>query len=337
MQTLSEHLRAPKPAEPDSPFYVRWDSDKVPFAVEFRLDVISAIRTECERGSNDGREIGGILLGTPPVAGSQVLRVNEIRSLPSRAGDQKLFIPDPRQHDHFVAARWESANSGRTPVGFFRTHLRGGPLRPSIADRTLLGGEFENDPYLLLLIEAPRQGSSGPSASLFAGSRGQVSEEPIVAPFAIDPSQIRSLPEAEPDRTAQRKLAPPKVAVQRGISGYVALVVLFLTILAAAYVWSGLPQAGLGRAVAATDPELSVSGGHPLRITWDQTAGVVAAADTAKLTIVEGDVRRELLISAAELRNGSIEYQNATNSVQVTLTFPLAKNVSITQTALWHN
>src|SRR5947209_4729911 len=113
MQTLFHHHQVPSP-----PLYVRCEPAHGPFAIELKLDIVSTIAAEIEAASNSFVEIGGILIGVLPTEANPVLRINQVQILPRRAGDHGVFLPDPREHDQFVLARWEAGNRGRAPVGF---------------------------------------------------------------------------------------------------------------------------------------------------------------------------------------------------------------------------
>jgi hypothetical protein len=218
-------------------------------------------------------------------------------------------------------------------------------MRPSLADRTLLAGEFDSSAYVLLLIGSAQP----PVASFFAGSRGELSEQPSVSPFRFELAELSRLPEADSDSTdrSERSAArvsyadvsgasslPAEIPPRHPRSTYVATALLFLTVIAAVYAWSDLPNRGLLSFAAAADPGLSIGGDRVLHISWNHGAPSVNAASAAKLTIIEGDTRRELAIGAAELRAGTIEYQSASASVQVTLTLEMP-NVNLSQTAIW--
>ena len=156
MQTLSEHRLFD-----EAPLYVRWHAERPSIAIELRLDLIGKIAKEIDEAEKSSTETGGILLGTPPNAVTPTLRIDSFEIIRRRAEDGPLFMLDPKEHDRFLTTRWDDKIKGRNVVGLFRTHLRSGPLRPSLADRTLLASAFGEQLHFLMLIENAHPRSTG--------------------------------------------------------------------------------------------------------------------------------------------------------------------------------
>ncbi|MGA8029086.1 MAG: hypothetical protein WB992_18255, partial [Bryobacteraceae bacterium] len=125
-------------ATSEAPYYVRWNPDRSPYAIELKLDLVSKIAGELAQAEKLGIEVGGVLIGTFPKAQLPTLRVEDLEIIPRRPEDGPVYMLDPSQHERFAEARWRAKANGKVPIGFWRSHIRPGPLRPSLADRSLL-------------------------------------------------------------------------------------------------------------------------------------------------------------------------------------------------------
>ena len=141
-------------AAEESPFYVRWSPEHSRFAIELKLALVSKISGELNRTEKLDMEIGGVLIGN--VLGGRVptLRIEAVEILPRGVENGGIYVPGPDHLARFQEIRKTARAQHRTALGFFRSHCRPGPLKPSLADRSLLSTEFKNSAYALLLIEA---------------------------------------------------------------------------------------------------------------------------------------------------------------------------------------
>lgn len=327
MQTLSRYL-----THQAAPLYVRWSPENGRFTIELKLAVVRRILDEMRRDSS-GTEVGGILIGSLPSEAGPVLRISDVQMLKPAVNVGKVFLLDPREHDRFVAARWQANEKGRTMVGFFRTHQRSGPMRPSLADRTLLAGEFQSDAHVLLLISAREPHT----AAFFTGSKGELAQEPSVKEFPFDEGSLKALPEIEAaDATSARSAHSEEETEkqqQRGYGVYAAGGFLAIALAAAVYAWSGGPNAAL--VSPPPSPGLHVSGNGLLRITWNPLSAPARHAAQARLLIIDGDERREVRIDRNELKDGAVEYQAAGPTVQVELILDMPGGYSVAQAISW--
>lgn len=327
MQTLSGLLGSHA-----APAYIRWPAEQTPFTLELNLEVVHRIRQELSR-SGSAAEIGGMLIG-PLLDERSVLRVSEVQFLKAAPNAANVFLLDPRERDRLIAARSMRQSSDQALVGFFRTHRRRGPLRPSLADRTLLAGEFGNRPYLLLLISAVEPYT----AAFFVCAQEELAQEPSVKEFRFDHESLKALPEVNEHPASSAPAFPLGRAARRapersGISPVFAGCFLAASVLATAFAWSGTPD----RATLHPDPSpgLQVNGSSVLQITWKQNSTPVKRAAAGRITIADDDQRRELTIARDELRHGSVEYQASGSSVRVQLTLDMPGGYSVSQAALW--
>lgn len=322
MQTLSKYL-----GSEIAPLYVRWAPEESPFTIELKLDVVARIRREIARNPGGG-EIGGMLIGRIPNAAEPILRISEVQFLRPAPTAGKAFLLDPRERDRLIAARLRTHVEGEVLAGFFRTHERNGPMRPSLADRTLLAGEFDNSAYALLLI-APREPFT---AAIFTGSKGELAQEPSVREFRFDHESLKALPEIDAPVAPYVEDDDVDRPRRRHSTGMAALA-LAASLVAAAFAWSG----GRERAVIHADPSpgLQVQGNGVLQINWNQMAAPVLHAAAGRLNIADDEQRRELTITRDELRHGSVEYQPSGSAVRVQLTLDMPGGYSTSQAAIW--
>jgi proteasome lid subunit RPN8/RPN11 len=339
MQTLSEHRLFD-----DAPLYIRWNVDHPPIAVEVRLDLVARIARQIDAAASLDIEIGGILLGTPPSALSQTLRVEEFELIPRRVEDGQAFMLDPREHDRFLTTRWEAKTKGRTVVGIFRTHLRAGPQRPSLADRTLLASEFNDQIHLILLID----GRQSRTAGIFIGSRTALAEEPSIPEFRFNEAEFRALPELDSEPLPPIAEIAPR-SRSRWLMG--AGVFLIALLAAGAYLWfqPGFQPVFQPGSQPGFEPvrflqsfnsspglDLTVTGNRTIRVGWNHSASAIGKAISAKLLIADGTTNREIPIGVDELRLGLVEYATSHPDGKVTLVLEMPGATSLIQSATWH-
>ncbi len=239
-----------------------------------------------------------------------------------------MFMLDPREHDRFATVRWEdTTSSGRTTVGFFRSHRRTGPLRPSLADRALLTGEFAGQNYAALLVSA----SDPLTGALFVASLGVLPENPSLPEFPFDERAFSSLPElpAASGTEAASEFYPPSrhFPIWRYTLG---TLLALLIVLGAAYYWT--VQSDLGKGI-----ELTVAGDRVLTITWNHSLPEVRKASSAKLIVNDGPSHREVVLTPEELSAGTVAYRRLTGQVQVTLVLQMPGTLAVIQSSNWRS
>lgn len=308
---------------PQAPLYVRWNAERVPFAIEIRLEVIGAIAREIRSSDSLGIEVGGVLLGSHPTAANPTFRIEDYQLVPRRVEDGPIFMLDPREHDRFATARWEDRGDGRTTVGFFRSHRRTGPLRPSLPDRALLTSEFAGQTYAALLINA----SLPFPAALFVASRGELPENPSVPEFRLDERAFSSLPEVPAAQidAIESPRRPTAFPIWRYALG---AVLVLLLVLAAAYSWTS-------RSDLVKGIDLTVAGDRVLTISWNHALPEMRRASSARLIVNDGVSHREITLAPDELSSGSVAYRRLTHQVQVTLILQMPGAVSVIQSSTW--
>ncbi len=320
MQTVGRNRR-----QPEAPLYIRWNPERTPYTIELKLDLAKRLAEEVRQAMRNGQEAGGVLMGTLPDAVTPTLRIDDVQMIPRRPEDGMVFLLSPREHDRLVSLKWEAARSGRVPVGFVRTHGRSGPLRPSLADRTLLAGEFDTTAYVLLLIEANERRT----AAFFVGAKGELSDEPSVAEFRFEEAELTGLPEFGSERIVDSIAeASPNRSGTMGLA-----VVLIVLLLAGFYVWSGVPPELMR--MQQQGMHLTVSGGDMLRVSWNRRATDLARATGAKLVVTAGSRKSEVPLSVDDLRFGAISLERPSTGCEVTLVLSLPGDTLLTQSAVY--
>jgi hypothetical protein len=308
----------------DTALYIRWEPQHSPYTIELKLDLAAKIAEDTRLAKEAaGMEIGGVLLGTLPTNDRPTLRIDEVEMIPRRSADGPVFLVGPKEYERFVAATSKPFQDGRVALGLFRSHTRSGPLRPALADRTLIAEMFHSGVCALLLVEAV-----GCTASLFVGHNQSIPDQPAMDPFQLNAEELAALPEADASGKAKDGVARSRKA------SYAAAAILAGTIAAAAYAWSGV-SAPLLSSPAADDPHLTVSGSDVLKISWNHRAHLIQDATQAKLLLVDGENAREITLGRDELRSGALEYERRNRTVQIMLVLTMPGEFSVTQSVAW--
>jgi hypothetical protein len=298
------------------PLYVRWNPDRSPHAIELRLELVARISAELAQAERLGIEVGGMLLGTLPGAESPTLRIEEVSMIGRRFEDGAIYMLEPGQQHRFTEIRESAKTRGRVAVGFFRSHLRPGPLQPSLADRTLMAEQYGQQLYVFLLIQSrePR------TAAFFLSSNGQLPEQPSARKFFFDDSEFKFLPEVagEEIETRATDLTPKEADADRRYRWLAVASIAALAILLIIGAFAG----GLARFFRPLSNKIDlavVSTGNVLQISWDHNAPSVTHARSAVITLVDGRSRREIHLSPDELKLGELDYEHQTPRVDISM------------------
>jgi hypothetical protein len=339
----------------EAPLYIRWNPERASHAIELRLELVPVIADELRRADKLSMEVGGLLIGSLPSANNATLRIDEIEMVPRGLEEGTIYILNPGQHDRLAEIRRRAKERQREAVGFFRSHLRPGAMRPSLADRGLLSGEFGSGIYAVLLIE----GRQPYNATFFLGANGQLPNESAVKSFRFDEREFRALPEVQPEPAVPVPQEPTPEPRKRayGTKAYGTIAALLgIAAVACGFMWyfarQSLPVPILlstgtssNRAEATNPMGIAIAEhGGMLRITWDHAARELDHAAGATLLIVEGASRRELQLGADELRLGAVEYESSGGPVEVTMSVdkagdslksPVSATPGVNQTIHW--
>jgi hypothetical protein len=238
----------------------------------------------------------------------------------------------PEHYEYLSAVRQRAELYDRTPVGLFRTHLRTGPLQPSISDRGVLVTQFGTAPHVLLLIESLETRN----AAFFIGENGQLSDLPSVPEFRFHEGDLSTLPgpKVDPDlnvhsdREYDRSHLRAWVMVAGLVMIAVAACVLMLSF-SGAIGPTALPGSPV-RLQIAPDPS-----GRAVRISWNHAARPLDKASGATLLIDDGGEQQEIPLAVDDLRLGFVEYEPSSAQVRVTLSLNYPGLPSRTETVDW--
>ncbi|HEX4748760.1 MAG TPA: hypothetical protein VH302_04385 [Bryobacteraceae bacterium] len=316
----------------DLPLYIRWSPDRSPYAIELRLDLVNTIAGQIRLSRQSGREMGGFLIGTMPAMPVHTLRIEDVEMISAGLEDSTVFLPEPSRWDALRASSGGQIRNAAI-VGFFRTHLRLGPMRPSLADGSMLP-DLGADPCVVLLIRAQPPNM----AAFFVSENGQLPDEPSVSEFLFDEKEFKSLPEV-PHETAAPLASAEELAETGRLGLYTRIAALTLIAVAAcALMWSFGRQTSVPRWFPG-DSHLHVmiapENNRLLRISWDKTARALNQASGATLIINEGSARSEVQLGMDDLRLGSVEYQPKGAHVDAQLTVDGPEGPLSSETTRW--
>lgn len=319
-------------AAEESPFYVRWSPEHSRFAIELKLDLVSKISSELNRTQKLDIEIGGVLIGS--VLGGRVptLRIDAIEMIPRAAENGAIYVLGPQDQERFAALRKTARGQHKTALGFFRSHCRPGPLKPSLADTTVLSEEFKNSSHVLLLVQvsAPR------TAAFFVAENGELPKDASVREFQFNEADFKALPEVEAD-TATPLAEPAGRAASSLQNWYVWAAAAALLIMVSA-LWLAAGRGAMPDWLTTSSKQLDLKltgSGHLLKISWNHDARQMGPASTATVTILEGASRREIKLGADELKLGSLEYDGAGRPMEVTITVNTPESAPLSESAKW--
>ncbi len=316
------------PLKVEAPLYVRWGADRSPYAIELKLELIGRLRLVLESTLQSGMEVGGVLMGTLPTMQSPTLRIEEVEMLSRRAEDGATFMLEGGGGERFAEARRRAKLNGRAVVGMFRSHRRPGLLRPSLADRTLLASEFKEPVYALLLL----QGESPFSAAFFVASNGPLPAETSVREFRLDESEFKTLPELQPEYSAEAPLPTPSRS--SGWAGALALLAIAALVFATIWYFNRSLFPMFGSSPNTLQLSVKKESGD-LRISWNHRAQDLDHATGATLTIVAGPDHREIALGPDDLRLGAVQYENTGRKAEVTLALNTPGSLATSQSVVW--
>jgi hypothetical protein len=325
-----------QPSNDEAQQYVRWSPYRSPYAIELKLELVPRLISEIEAAERLGIEVGGVLIGSFNDAPPATLRIEEFELVPRNADDGPVYMLDAGQRQYLAGLRVGATARGTSAVGFFRSHLRPGPLRPSLADRSLLVGQFKDPVYTVLLIEArePRMGA------FFLALNGQLSTEPAVQEFRFGERALRSAREIRPNVTSEQYNSGSDgkslvVGTDHRVRRYVVMAALLLIALGAG-IFSWPLLSGLLSSFDRLDLAVEESN-QVLKISWNHAVLGLGRATDASLVIADGTNRRVIQLGRDELEWGVVEYEPQTRDqqIRVTLNVNMPGSTQLTQSADW--
>jgi hypothetical protein len=315
----------------ESPFYVRWSPEHSRFAIELKLELVGKLSAALEASEKFDVEIGGVLVGA--VLGGRVpsVRIEAVEMIPRGTENGGIYIPGPDHLTRFAEIRKAARAQHRTALGFFRSHCRPGPLKPSLADRSLLDTEFKNPVNLLLLVQA----AAPHAAAFFVAEHGAWPEDAAVREFRLNEDEFKALPEVQAEGAGALAEAPGRAYSARNWYIGAALAGL-LVVLGGLWLTSGGGAMPDWLAMRSHRLDLKVTpSDHLLRISWNHETRQIGPASTGSVVIVDGSSRREIKLGADELKMGAVEYDGAGRRVEITMNVNTPGTPELSESANW--
>jgi hypothetical protein len=266
-----------------------------------------------------------------PTEIAPTLRIDDIEVIPRTPEDGPVYMLDAGQQERFSQVRWKARTAESAAVGFFRSHLRPGSLKPSLADRSLLSAEFKQPVFAVLLI----QGTDPHMAAFFLATNGSFSEEPAVREFRFDEKEFNALPEIPAEAPLP---GPEPTANKQSKRQFYATIILLLLIGAGAcaLLWSLGGRSVIPGWFGSARLHLNISPrNNILRISWNHAAAELGRASGATLAIQDGLNTRDVRLGLDELRLGAVEYEKETRHVRVTMTLDTPGSSTEPESAEW--
>jgi hypothetical protein len=315
---------------------VRWSPHRFPYAIELKLQLVPRLISEIAAAEKLDIEIGGVLLGSFTDSKPPTLRIEEFELVPRTDDNDPVYMLDAEQAHYLAGLRIGAAARGMSAIGFFRSHLRPGPLRPSLADRSSLVGQFKDQVYTVLLVEArePRM------AAFFLALNGQLSTEPAVQEFRFGERALRSAGEIQQSVASENNTFSSEKPSHVGGADHrvrrYGLIAVLLLIAVGTGVLSWPFLSGLLSSLNRLD--LAVVGSdHVLKISWNHGLSEFGRVTDASLFIADGTNRRMIQLGRDELKWGAVEYEARTQQIHVTLTVNMPGSTALTESADWES
>jgi hypothetical protein len=296
------------------------------------LELVSSISKEVALSQGYGVEVGGVLLGSVVEAPVPTLRIEAVEMIPRTAQQGTIFMIGPENYDYLAHVRQRAEAYGRTPVGLFRTHLRTGPLQPSISDRGVLVSQFGTATHVLLLIESLETRN----AVFFLSEKGQLPDVPVVPEFRFQEGEWATLPGPRADAKRSAQSQPEGDRSNRrtwAILGILAVIAVAACLLMLSFSGAIGPTSLPGSPVrlqVAPDPS-----GKIVRITWNHASRPFDRASGANLLIDDAGEQQEVPLAIDDLRLGFVEYEPSSPRLRVTLSLNYSGLPPRTETVDW--
>ncbi len=328
--------------------------------VRMELGVVDRLASEALRGLSAlprrGMEIGGLLLGSAEQTGAGVeVVISDFVAFPCEHLYGPNFQLSPKDREAFaeLVASWAPA-PGRPlhPVGFYRSHTRGG-LELTPEDVELLDALMPQ-PHALCLLIRPLPLGPG-EAALFFRLQGAFRPGPPLTTFPFRRRELgggeparRPVPavarpgagEPQPEASAAGETpidSPPQGVSFRTAGGWLLVLALLAFLLVGVVI--GVQLAGLIRApappAASGDPFAlglsAVQVGGAIHLRWNPQAPALAACRSASLVIRDGPNTRMIDLRREDLARGALIYQNASPTVSFRLEAILSPANSVSE------
>ncbi len=327
------------------PKYIRLPAGASGYSIEISRDVLRRLLNEITAAEAVGSETGGLLLGSWESPFHGTIRVDDFELISPGPGDGAIYMLSPQQQDQFAAARQQASAGKLAPLGFFRSHVRSGPLALSLADKGLLGRQFRSGSYLALLIEA----SEPPRAALFLSADGQAALHSALPslPALLSDQAAPELLRNEPILTSAPLYHRPEYSdlgfdetkPKRGFRSDLLFFCAALCFAVGIVLWPVWESTFGGPWAVASSTHMALAiqrHGQNLSFTWNRTMPEISQAQGGTLTIADGSQHTELPLNKEDLKFGTVAYVPTSKSVNVMLALQMQDSTSLVQSTQWH-
>ncbi len=242
--------------------------------------------------------------------------------------------------------------SDRQLVGYYRSEA-GGMLRPNENDLSLLELHFPKTYQVFLLIQS--NGFGPPSATFFFHGGDLQIPDVALLEFPFDAGLLSMEERQRIKRSRQPAMeqgvvksaalpeahSAPKSRIRRATWLLFAVVLVALGVPTAAWLfrnqlsraWSAFQAAQPAASPSRTGSVYSMSlrarrQNGDLELTWDRESEVVRAAVSGMLSVLDGELRLQIPLDAAQVRSGSVLYVPSTDRIQIQFTVTTPERAS---------
>jgi hypothetical protein len=361
-----------QPNTQEAPGYFVWQAPGKPLAVHLSLDVVERLNADVMRGlaavPKRGAEVGGVLLGSIEPGETTIVRVDDFQSIPIeyRRGPS-YYLSESEQEMLGNAAR-----DGRA-VAYYRSHTRDGAMTLGTEDLEYIGKFFPDANQVVLLVRpfATKVGVAG----FFVRENGSFpAETPLEFPFrrremlGEEAPPRRSMYERKP-RNRERREGIPETSVPdyapaydyapetpyypeefaepqpqpkskpRSALRWLPLMLLMFLIgtvagyeVAVSFYWNAVIQKGAAVFVLRVSAERA---GGNITVRWDRDSPAVRVAQRGMLEIADGNFSSSVPLDTAQMKEGSVVYQNTSPTVRFRLVLFVGDNITVNETVTW--
>jgi hypothetical protein len=319
--------------EEGSPQHYAWKFPGAPVNIYIQLKTIALLREYVASGlrsdNSQSMEVGGLLLGK---VRPQYVEVTDFLSLELNSSS-RYFVPNAGDKTRVIDAISSAAERSKEAavVGFFRSSLQGS-LQLSDGDLVFIREYFPEPDNVFLIIAAEE--TEPLLAGFFFWDSDDVFADTSFMPFPFDEKLLErsDLPAARRELTVTQPTtitATPITRQPRLSLGAAIILGAVTAITGTVFVYARLKTGTdversavvpVSKALAPnTAITLSLSGllrDSGIEITWDPT---LARARVGVLTITDGESRREVPLTQAQLEARKLIYAPASSQVEVAL------------------
>ncbi len=152
------------------------------------------------------------------------------RSFRAVAEDGAVYMLDPDQHERFAQVRWTAKAAGQAAVGFFRSHSRPGPLKPSLSRPELANRAVQSGNLCGSADPGARTSNSG---FFHCGKRSIAGRAFGKGASVLTKKRSKLCPRFETAATVEKPPSRPRAIAKYALAG----ILLLMLLVAGAFFW----------------------------------------------------------------------------------------------------